>query len=97
MPDEQFRKPLSEAKQKPRNFVLCVNGSDVAVMLSKKWISESQKKEAKGKTGNAGRLFTGVVGAGPDGLAFNSWTTCRMARRRTAFQPTSAQAAFAYG
>jgi hypothetical protein len=72
MADEILAKLLKEAKQKPRNFVLAVNGKDIGIILSKKKISPAQVKEAKTRAKNATKFFTGIVESGPTGLAFKS-------------------------
>lgn len=72
MADEILRKLLIEAKQKPRNFVLAVNGKDIGIILSKKKISPAQVKEAKIRAKNATKFFTGIVESGPKGLVFKS-------------------------
>ncbi len=72
MPDALLKTLLNEAKTKPRNFVLAVNGSDIALILSKKKVSSAQKNEAKAKAKGATKTFTGVVDASSGSFVFKS-------------------------
>lgn len=71
MPDPILTKNLKQAATQPRNFVLAVKGTKIALFLSKKPINDSMKLEVKGRVGAAG-TYIGVCQKDTDGLTFKS-------------------------